>query len=370
MEAQIVFVTLLLVIGITGGFYFLFPRISRKGLLFGVYVGEEAYSSEEARQITRSWYWGMTFWLVLSIAVALLAAVMIKPVRAGSIGAVFLLLLGFLIEYLRAYRRAQKLAPCTMPPAAAAQLSMEQPKPLFLPLLALGFALAGGLFALGYALSRYDQLPSLVPTHFGLYGKPDAWKQRSFFTVMLLPLMSLIVGMGMAGTAIFVGFAKRAVRLRDQGISFEAQQRFRRIMANFLAVVSFLVTSMMVLLSVSSIRVALKEAPALPPAFMGLALLMLVIALGGSIFIALRYGQGGSRLEGSAGDAPLTDGLADNRLWVLGMFYVNKDDPSMFVERRFGFGYTINFGNPKAVMFFVGFIGLIILISVIAVLTN
>jgi len=84
----------------------------------------------------------------------------------------------------------------------------------------------------------------------------------------------------------------------------------------------------------------------------------------------LKYGQGGSRLERSAADAPLTDGLADNRFWVLGMFYVNRDDPSLFVERRFGLGYTINFGNPKAVMLMVGFLGIVILVSAIAALTH
>ncbi len=49
-----------------------------------------------------------------------------------------------------------------------------------------------------------------------------------------------------------------------------------------------------------------------------------------------------------AATGALTNGLADNRLWKYGAFYVNRDDPSMFVEKRFGLGYTINFANPKA----------------------
>jgi uncharacterized membrane protein len=367
---MVVFISLLVIIAITGGFYFLFPRISRKGLLFGVYVGEEAFGSEEARRITRSWYRGMTFWLLLSMAAAVLGAMFIKPAPVGTIGAMFLLLIGFLVEYLRAYRSAGRLAPQIAPPPMAAQIPTGEPLSLPLPLIAMALALAGGLFALAYAWSRYDQLPGLVPTHFGISGHPDAWKPRSFFTVMLLPLMSLIMGVGLAGIAFLTGQAKRAIRFRDQGVSFAAQQRFRSAMANFLAIISILVTAMLTLLSVASIRVAMKEAPALPVAFMGLTGLLLVVALGGSIYIALKYGQGGSRLERSAADAPLTDGLADNRFWVLGMFYVNRDDPSLFVERRFGLGYTINFGNPKAVMLMVGFLGIVILVSLIAALTH
>jgi len=92
--------------------------------------------------------------------------------------------------------------------------------------------------------------------------------------------------------------------------------------------------------------------------------------VGGGVYLALRYGQGGARLEKARADTPLTDGLADNRRWVLGMFYVNRDDPSFLVERRFGIGYTINFGNPKAVALVGGFVALVILIALVAALTN
>jgi divalent metal cation (Fe/Co/Zn/Cd) transporter len=29
-----------------------------------------------------------------------------------------------------------------------------------------------------------------------------------------------------------------------------------------------------------------------------------------------------------------------------GSFYANRDDPAVLVPKRFGFGYTLNFGNP------------------------
>jgi uncharacterized membrane protein len=369
METRIIWISLVVLLAVVGGFYFLFPRISRRGLLFGVYVGEEASKSEVARRITHSWYVGMGLWLAASFAVAILAGVLFQSVP-GSLAAVSLLPIGFLVEYLRAYRRARGLARQDAPPAAAAFIGTEESQPLVLPNLAMGFGLVGGLYAIGYAWNHYSQLPDLVPTHFGLWGQPDAWRPRSFHTVMLLPIMSLVMGVGLGGVAYLTGRAKRAIRYHDQGVSFEAQQRFRRIMANFLAIVSLLVTAMMTILSQSSIQVALKQAQALSPVMMVLTIILLVFALAGSIYIAVRYGQGGSRLEKSAEDLPLTDGLADNRLWVLGMFYVNRDDPSLFVEHRFGLGYTINLGNPKAVTLACGFFGLIIVIAIIAVLTH
>lgn len=365
METRILWIAMLVLLGIVGGFYFLFPRIARRGLLFGVYVGEEASKSEAARRITRSWYLGMALWLAVSVALALIAGPSFHSVP-GSLVAFCLLPIGFLEEYLRAYWRARKLIRASAPPPAAAVLRIEEPQPLFLPYLAIGFGLAGGLYAIGYAWSYYPQLPNWVPTHFDLWGQPNAWRHRSFFTVMMLPFMCLVMGVGLGGIAYLTGQAKRAIRSRDQGVSYEAQQRFRRIMANFLAIVSLLTTGMMTVLSQSSTRVALGKAQALSPAMMILTLILVIFALAGSIYIAVRYGQGGSRLEQRAADQPLTDGLADNRRWVLGMFYVNRDDPSIFVERRFGFGYTINLGNSRAVALLCGFIGLIIIIAIIA----
>ena len=31
--------------------------------------------------------------------------------------------------------------------------------------------------------------------------------------------------------------------------------------------------------------------------------------------------------------------------WRGGVFYVNPDDPALFVPKRYGIGYTLNFGN-------------------------
>jgi len=50
--------------------------------------------------------------------------------------------------------------------------------------------------------------------------------------------------------------------------------------------------------------------------------------------------------------------------------YLHRGIARRAFERRFGLGYTINFGNPKAVAFLVGFIGLILAILIMGVLTK
>ena len=44
----------------------------------------------------------------------------------------------------------------------------------------------------------------------------------------------------------------------------------------------------------------------------------------------------------------------DDRYWVGGFFYNNPDDPAVFVPKRFGMGWTVNFGNPKGKLVLLG----------------
>jgi uncharacterized membrane protein len=360
-----IFILTLLEALFIAGMFLLYPRIARRGLLFGVYVGEERSGGEKARQITRSWQVGIVLWTIASVGLGLAVFARFRTPMAAVV-APLLLVVGYVVLYLRAYFRARAMA-VEGPPAAVAVLDVAE-APSMLPLFVLALGIIGGTFAISYAAMHYNDLPARVPTHFGLSGKPDAWRPKSFWTVMLLPLFTLIMGVGMAGVAFLVARAKRAVRFPQTHISLEAQRRFRQAMTRFLSVLAVIVTGMLMTMSIDSIRVGLGLAEGLSPVGMALGIGIAVLALVGTLYFICRYGQGGARLERAAGNAPLTNGLADNRYWVLGAFYVNKEDPSIFVERRFGFGYTINFGNWKAVAFLVVFIGTILALAVVGVL--
>ena len=62
--------------------------------------------------------------------------------------------------------------------------------------------------------------------------------------------------------------------------------------------------------------------------------------------------------------APVGDGTLD-QYWKLGVFYCNPDDAALFVERRFGVGYTVNFGHASAWII----MALVLLLPLILVLT-
>jgi len=58
----------------------------------------------------------------------------------------------------------------------------------------------------------------------------------------------------------------------------------------------------------------------------------------------------------------------DDQYWYGVLFYNNPDDPAMFVPRRFGFGWTLNFGNPRARLFLIATLSLPPLLLILNIL--
>jgi uncharacterized membrane protein len=333
---------------VIGGLMLLYPRITRRGLLFGVYVGEDRSSGAEAREIVAWWNRGaiVASGLALAVAVAL-ALSRTHPLFTAA--PTLLLCVSSVALYLRSYRRASALAPDPSVHLASAPIVAEVSSGTALPVATLVAGAVCGLFAVAYTAAHYGALPDRVPTHFGPSGRPDAWSRKGFASVMLMPVITLLMNVILGGATLLTSRAKRAVRLDEGGRSLEAQNRFRTAITRYLAALSVLVILLLTTMSVTAVQVGLGQRAGLPPAMLALGIGLGGFAMVGALGLAIRYGQGGSRLEGSAADTPLTNGLADNRSWRLGVFYVNPEDPSWMVEHRFGFGYTLNFGNRRAV---------------------
>ncbi|MEW2502231.1 DUF5808 domain-containing protein [Amycolatopsis sp. NPDC047767] len=89
------------------------------------------------------------------------------------------------------------------------------------------------------------------------------------------------------------------------------------------------------------------------------------MGVAGLLVFAVRYGQGGSRLE--TADEPPRDAVErdDDRFWKGGLLYVNRADHAVFVPKRFGIGWTLNFGNPVAISGFVVLIAAVITVPLV-----
>ncbi|MCP5119576.1 MAG: hypothetical protein GY953_52930 [bacterium] len=103
----------------------------------------------------------------------------------------------------------------------------------------------------------------------------------------------------------------------------------------------WLLISMQYLVVVPALLLAFR--PEAPAVWMWPALILAVIAI--ALITLVRIGQGGGRVADRGEFQPPIGDHTPDAAWKWGQFYYNPSDPALIVEKRFGFGHTLNFGN-------------------------
>jgi len=192
---------------------------------------------------------------------------------------------------------------------------------------------------------RYPHLPDRLAVHFTASGGPDRWAATSIWSAFLPVAIQVFT------TGLFIGLLLITFRSRpdvDAADAVGSTRRYRR----FLAVTARGMLALAALSNVTVLLIALQTWQVYRLAGLAVVLPVLPVAVGivALLAIAVRMGQAGSRLPTAAGDQGDSPGVGrdDDRFWTLGQIYVNRDDPALMVGKRFGVGWTLNFGNPTA----------------------
>ncbi len=368
-EAIVANVALIIRVSIVGGILLLYPRITRKGLLFGVYVGEDRTEGSDGRRLVARWRRGCLSLMGAALVVGLGISAAGWPVTGNLTGTAVLLLASFGL-YLRLHGEARELAPdaaSRQAVRAAAPLRGDPPGGAVVARIALGVCLVMGLATIAYALGSYEAMPDRIPSFAATLGSAEGSSEKSIARVAFVPAVNLIISSFYALLAVLMSGAKLSVREGRGGRSPEAQEAFRATNARLFSGMALLICTTLTLLSVQLTRVQLSQIPSVGAGVWVAAGVFFLFMVGGLIHLLRHHGQGGALKEGSSVDRPLAGGLADNARWVWGVFYVDRQDPSIMVEKRFGIGYTLNYGNWHAVMIVITFLLLILSLTAMAV---
>ena len=216
--------------------------------------------------------------------------------------------------------------------------TIPQPIPLARELLHLVVVLA----LVAFALLAYDRLPNQIPMHAGFDGTVTDYADKSLRVVMFPAFVAAFMGVAFAFSHWSIIHSKRPVDPEAPATSALAYGQFARAHSIVMLVGGLLLSCVIgVAFFLSSLgSISLGTAGLV----VTIAALIFVIP---EIWVSLHYGQAGGRL---ASELRSSDGIArdDDRYWVLGIFYFNRDDPSIFVPKRFGSGWTLNCGLPAA----------------------
>ncbi len=349
-EAAVVSLFLTLRVFLVGGILLSFPRIARKGLVFGTYVGEEAAGGDAVRGLVRSWDRSCVTLMASALLVGWGISLAGWPLP-GNLTGTALLLLGAPVLYVRMFRRARGLAPPDAVRRAqrvTASLAVSESRRDGFAKLALGICLLAGLATFAYALAGFEAMSEPVPTLFSISGLADGPADKSLVAGLFAPLLNLVFSSSFAMIGLLMTTAKRSVRGGSGGRSAQAQDAFRRATAHMLSAEGLFLCLFLTSLSVQTTRMALSQTESVGGIPLVIAVAMILYMLACLFWLLRRVGQGGALLEEGSVEAPLTGGLADNSHWIGGVFYIDKDDPSLLVESRFGIGYTLNLGNRSA----------------------
>lgn len=211
---------------------------------------------------------------------------------------------------------------------------------------------------LGFAF--YDKIPQQVPMHYDIAGNVNSYAQKSYGLIFFAPVMQLFMAVLFAFVFVMVKSRRRRIDSGNEEESRRKHNIFRRSMGIYAIVGGLLMQLVFALMQLNIIGLvsAMVSASVAIVTSVGLCIYAIVIGV--------IVGQGGSRVRSKKRSADkLTIKDADH-FWKLGMFYVNTEDPAIFVEKRFGIGYTVNFGRPAAYLFLVGILLITVAIVVIS----
>jgi uncharacterized membrane protein len=210
-----------------------------------------------------------------------------------------------------------------------------------------------------YLAIRWDSIPERFPVHWGLDGRPNGWASRSFGGVFFGPMLGLLVCGLMAW--IFHSVARGVPRAHASPAEVEHEDRRLRMLFWMGLLVQYFLAVMFVLISLLPFWSSTVTDQRLPAWWISLPVLALMLL----IFALTAYGF--RRLPANAKGEPVGDRTPDE-CWKAGMIYYNPDDPALWIEKRFGIGWTINMGNPRAWLFLGGvlvFGAVIVLLSAV-----
>ncbi|MDO5033113.1 DUF1648 domain-containing protein [Corynebacterium sp.] len=226
------------------------------------------------------------------------------------------------------------------------------------PWIGLGGALLAIALSVLVIASNWDTIPQTFATHFDTSMQPDAWSEKSFFSVFGPTFVNtgLLFFMGLAawlGTKVKVN--PRADR------SIKGQVRTAALMSattNSLAVLCLLTVTSLACLQLAILFPQYNGV--IPVAIMALLFASVAGAIGMVAAILCAQTRIEEQLRGVHFPDEGTPSPDNDEHYKWGMFYYNPEDPAVLVDKRFGAGIDFNYATWQAKAFLGGIAAFII----------
>ena len=313
----------LLLAAFTGALMLLMPHISPRRYFFAITVPANFRSSDAGRTSLRRYYAAV----VCSVVIAVVALVRFGEWPGQLLPLVAMLVPGILgmLAFLWERRQVARIAPPADTVRVVELSSDDDRLPRWIALVLPPFAFP--LAAAVWLRAHWNEIPARVPLHWDIHNVADRWADKTTRAVYgpLLFSGGLMLVMILLTLAMFYG-------------SRRGRQR-TAIVQMMVATVYFL--------SLLFSAIAIMPAVPFPPSLLIVPALVFPALLLIWVIRVLR-------------DPKLPADSTPDDCWYLGSIYVNAKDPAIFVQKRIGFGYTVNMGNRLAWLIMGGFLAAVV----------
>ncbi len=222
-------------------------------------------------------------------------------------------------------------------------------RPTMLTLAGVGATIAAISGTTGYILGRAPSIPFMLPVHFDDEAIADRFVRASY-AVILVPVwiqLALAIVFGAIASVLLYRTHKTRSTIENEA---NRQERERQLMtAEAISLLAAIWVAFQGLLAIRLIMMWQLMCCGLGDIYYQSLVVCIVCSalVGVRAAVYLQYPKPVAR-------------QTEDIHWRFRSLYYNRQDPALFVSRRSGPGWTVNFGRPQVIVFF----GLAVLVTI------
>ena len=363
-ENIFLFITNIFIFVLCAGMFIIVPQITRKSFLFGVKIPPEEASCREALDMKKRYMLSCAAGITALLAVCVLQFVFFRELTLlATLYMPLFIIIIYLAAFIPSWKKAVRLKEekgWAVSNILFAETNSSHTRGS-LSMLPYGWYISGFFIILAVIITvvmRYPVLGDSIPMHFNYNMEPDRWVDKSWWTVLQIPLLSAGLLLLMFFVAVSIEKAKLQVDPHNPRLSFAQHQVYRRRMGH---AIGFVTIIMLLIISFSQFLYLFPDAAVWSLAGGKFSLwciaILTIFMVTPVVIFYVKTGQGGCKVkinidelyEADAAESTVkkstAQGRGDDKFWLLGLFYYNRDDPAVIVEARFGAKLNFNYAH-------------------------
>lgn len=336
------------------------PHLTRKTESFGISIPREVYELPILKEIRKRYAVFMSAWTVLTLlgygvclfGMEVLPGILMAVWMGGYLCVSFVLYLLFHFQMKRLKETHQWEKEKTQSVVIDTQFrnrKIVHSHWWFIPPFVIAITTAILLIV------NYPSLPEQLPLQYDFQGNITNTVAKTYASVLGLSITQISITVLLLLMNVMIGRTKQQIDADSPKQSLEQNIIFRRSWSAFTIGSCYSLVLLFTLMNVA------MHIPIPPLVLMIAILVQVVIMVAWATWLSFKVGQGGNRLQTTTTEKSDAINRDDDRYWKLGLIYVNPHDPAVFVEKRFGIGWTLNFARLGSWLVLLGMLLIILL---------